>query len=231
MRNALILTAILTTAALSLTAAIAQPPEGPPPPPDRHPRGDLMEELKDMDEQDVRSLIETVRIVRLSQELGLTDEQTVLLVRQFNETKERVAEIQKERQRIAQELRELVESGGPEDEIEAKLDQVVAHDKEAVMARFDAFERISEGLSAVQKAKLYVFIGDFEKRMRSMVERARRLFREERFGEGGGFGRGGYGRGRGGFGRGGREGYEGRGGFGRGGRGRRGEEQEPPPEE
>lgn len=194
----------------------AQPSEGPPQS-SRAPRpaGPLMDELKRMSEDDVRALIETVRMVRLSQELGLNDEQTVLLVRQCNETKEETSKIQRERQEIAKELRELVTAGAPDSEIEKTLEHLIAKDKEAVMMRFDAFERAAAGLTPAQQAKLYVFMGDFEKRMRNLIEKAKAHFREQRSGEmremmreggprrGGGYG-GGYRRGEG---YGGREGW------------------------
>lgn len=207
----------------------AQPSEGPPQPP-RAPRpaGPLMDELKRMGEDDVRALIETVRMVRLSQELGLNDEQTVLLVRQYNETKEETSKIQMERQEIAKELRELVTAGAPDNEVEKTLDHLIAKDKEAVMMRFDAFERAAAGLTPTQKAKLYVFMGDFEKRMRNLIEKAKAQFREQRsddmremMREGGPRRGGGYG---GGYGRG--EGYGGQGGWRR-----MPEEQSPPPED
>lgn len=161
-----------------------------------------MNKLKRMDKDDIRELIDTVRMVRLSQELELNDEQTVLLVRQYNKVKEEAAAIRKERREIAKELRELVITGAPQEELEKTLDRLIAKDKEAAMMRFESFERAAAGLTPAQKAKLYLFMGDFEKRMRSLIEKAKAQFRERRGEEmresgprRGGYG-GGYGRGR-----------------------------------
>ena len=175
MRRAILVVAAVTAAAALAGVAVSQP--SAPPPPRERPAGPLMDELRKMNESDIRSLIETVRMVRLSQELGLTDEQTVVLVRQYNRAKDDAARIQKERQEIAKELRELVRDGAPENTIGERLDQLIAKDKEALMMRFDAFERVASELTPVQKAKLYVFMGDFEKRMRSLIEEAREQFR------------------------------------------------------
>ena len=126
--------AVAVVAALAMGGtAIAQPAVGPPPPPrPERAAGPLFDELNRMGEDDIRALVETVRMVRLSQELGLTDEQTVVLVRQYNETKELAGKLQKERQELARELRELVNTSAPEDALEKKLEQLVAKDKESL---------------------------------------------------------------------------------------------------
>ncbi len=181
MRHALLLSVALMAAVLLTPAAFAQPPDGPPRPP-RPPRpaGPLMEQLAGMGEADIRSLVETVRMVKLSRELGLTDEQTVVLVRQYNEAKDRGAKVQKERLELARELRELVGANAPDGDIEQKLKQLVAKDREALAMRLDAFEKAGAPLTPAQRAKLYLFLGDFDKRMRGLIETARKQFREQR---------------------------------------------------
>ncbi len=114
MKHVLLLAVALMAVVVLTPAAFAQPPDGPsrPPRPPR-PAGPLMEQLAGMGEADIRSLVETVRMVKLSRELGLTDEQTVVLVRQYNEAKESGAKLQKERMELARELRELVGAKAP----------------------------------------------------------------------------------------------------------------------
>ncbi|MEA3364651.1 MAG: hypothetical protein U9Q79_03335 [Candidatus Hydrogenedentes bacterium] len=181
MRPVMLLVIASVAIVLMGPVAVAQPPQAPPPGPRaERPAGPLMQELKRMDQEDVRGLIEMVRMIRLSQELGLNDEETVVLVRQYNAIKKEAGNVQKERQEIAKELRELVTTGAPDNDIEKTLDQLIAKDKEALMMRFDAFERAAAGLTPTQKAKLYVFMGDFEKRMRNLIEKAKAQFREQR---------------------------------------------------
>ena len=172
-------TAVMAAGLLAGTA-IAQPREAPAPRQSPRAGSAFMEELKHMGEDDVRTLVETVRMVRLSQELGLTDEQTVVLVRQYNEIKEETARMHKERQEHTRQLRELVAASASDDEIEAKLAELIEIDKRVQMMRFDVFERAAPALTATQKAKLYMFMGDFERHMRLMIERARERFREQR---------------------------------------------------
>ena len=181
MRHALLLVVAATASVLMTWSAAAQPPTAPPSPPRaEHAAKPLMDELKRMSEADIRSLVEMVRMVRLTQELGLTDEQAVVLVRQFSEVKEETGRIQRERQELGKALRELVNASAPEDQIQKKLDELVARDKESLMKRFDAFERASAGLTPAQRTKLYLFMGDFDKRMRTLIEKAREQFREQR---------------------------------------------------
>jgi transposase-like protein len=181
MKHVLLLAVALMAVVVLTPAAFAQPPDGPsrPPRPPR-PAGPLMEQLAGMGEADIRSLVETVRMVKLSRELGLTDEQTVVLVRQYNEAKESGAKLQKERMELARELRELVGAKAPDADIEQKLKQLVAKDRESVAMRLDAFEKAGAPLTPSQRAKLYLFLGDFDKRMRGLIETARKQFREQR---------------------------------------------------
>ena len=122
MKHVLLLAVALMAVVVLTPAAFAQPPDGPsrPPRPPR-PAGPLMEQLAGMGEADIRSLVETVRMVKLSRELGLTDEQTVVLVRQYNEAKESGAKLQKERMELARELRELVGAKAPDADLELDI--------------------------------------------------------------------------------------------------------------
>ena len=160
------------------TVALAQPLDGPPRPP--RVAGPFMEQLAGMGEADIRSLVETVRMVKLSRELGLTDEQTVVLVRQYNEARENGGRVQRERHELMRELRALVSANAPDGEIEQKLGQLIAKDREAHALRLDAFEKASVPLAPAQQARLYLFMGDFDKRMRTLIETARRQLREQR---------------------------------------------------
>lgn len=156
------------------------------------------------EQQELRELIETVKIARLSKELGLSDEQSVLLVRKYDETRRRFAQANQERQVILRELKEKVRSGKSDDDVQQSLDKLIAHDREAADARMKVYEEVGRDLTATQRAKLYVFINEFDNDMRRLVQRAREAegsrlmrFREMRGGfqqpgeaPGGEFGRG-----------------------------------------
>lgn len=148
-------------------------PAPPPTPESRRPAPGPPPADRAKEEQDLRALVETVKMARLTKELGLNDEQAVLLVRKYDEVRERLASLNRERQQLLRELREAVRAGKPEAEIERALDKLVAHDRKIAETRTKVYEEIGKDLTATQRAKLYVFMNDFENDMRRLVQRAR----------------------------------------------------------
>jgi hypothetical protein len=132
-----------------------------------------------------RNLLEEVLMARLTRELALNEEQTVLMVRHLAEFRDKMAGLRRERMVLARELRQAVREGKDEAAIGELLEAVVAHEEKAAVARreivdFDGFE-----LTTWQKAKLYLFIVDFEGDMRRLLKQAqeRRAGRAPRAGE------------------------------------------------
>lgn len=163
------------------SAAQAPPPPtpdipAPPTPPGMH-RGDGPFEgfrgMRDVEGQDAREVMETIMIVRLSRELELTDEQSVLLVRHVSEFKDRIREIKEERKETLRGLRQALKSGAEDHALQQKLDAVVQLDHAAVDLTRNMVEEAGRDLTVAQKAKLYVFLGDFEREMRHLVQRAK----------------------------------------------------------
>lgn len=156
------------------TVAAAQ---GPPPPPHHPPGGGPgmgRPAHDDWADRDVRELVGAVMMVRLSRRLGLDDEQTVLMMRRFDEFKEKEGRLKKERQEKMRALRAAVEGDAPAADVDAALEALEAHDRVLAQTKFELFEQAGAGLSAKQRAKLYVFMGEFENEMRSLVQQARR---------------------------------------------------------
>lgn len=149
------------------------PPPGPPGPPREGPRGPMGRGGFDqMDNQDVRELIETVKMVRLTKELGLTQEQTVVLVKQYNEYKERLERLSQRRQERLRDLKDAVHSDN-NDRIEAALKALITQDAEIAEMRRTAFNEVGKELTIKQKARLYVFLQEFDQDMRRLIQRAR----------------------------------------------------------
>ena len=157
------------------------------------------------DDQETREVIETVMMVRMSKELNLDDEQTVLLIRRIEGFKEKQQELKKKHQELAEELREAVKSDASDSAIRAKLDALINHDRTMTAAKFDLFDEVTQGLDDTQRAKMYVFMQDFEDHMRRLIHRAQQRGRGgmqqggppdgmQRGGppDGDGFGRGGF---------------------------------------
>lgn len=152
---------------------------GPPPPPP-HPGGG---------DEHSRELLQQVMVARLSQELELNDEQTVLLVRRFLDYKDSGRKLRRERNDLARDLRELVKQGEAKSaEIDEKLNALVAADQKVADAKRELYLALSKDLPPVKKAKLYAFMQQFESDLRRMADEVR--------GRRGGGPDGGFGRGR-----------------------------------
>jgi len=170
-----------------LVACLAYAQE-PPAQPEAKP--DAKAEAKPVPDEDVisdaelRDLVETVLTARLAKTLGLNDEQTVLLVRRLSEYKDKLGALRKERQAMAKTLKENLKSDKPDAEIQKNLDELVAKDDQIFEFRKNVYEKAGEGLTTAQRARLYVFLGDFESDMRQLVQKAR----EKAFRRGYGFG-------------------------------------------
>lgn len=175
-RACLSLTVVLLSA-----AALAQGPGGPVPgsPPEQMGpsqggmRRGWQGEAGPMGPE-ARELLEQVFVARLSRRLQLSDEQTVLMVRQYTEHRERMQALRQERTRIADRLRRLAEEHASETETMEVLGKLQEIDRDLALARFAIFEQMSAGLAPEQRANLYLFVGDFENELRRWVTQVHR---------------------------------------------------------
>jgi vacuolar-type H+-ATPase subunit I/STV1 len=131
-----------------------------------------------------KELLEQIMMARVTQEVGLNDEQTVLLLRRFNATRERMAQLRKERAAAIKELRELVNKDKENTEVEAKLQALMNIDERLASTRREAYDQVSAGLTPWQRAKLYIFTSEFESELRAVVQRARERLQQGRNGAG-----------------------------------------------
>jgi hypothetical protein len=122
---------------------------------------------------ETQKLMETVMAARIAKELGLNDEQTVLMTRRIAEYKEQAAELKKQRQEMAKKLKAALNAKEPDDKIEAALNELVAQDGKVAEFKKTIYLKASEGLSVTQRARLYVFVNEFENDMRRLIQRAR----------------------------------------------------------
>ncbi len=128
-----------------------------------------------------RELLEQAMTARISKELALSDEQTVLVVRSFAEIREETRQLRMKKTELTRELRGLLNNSQDEALIQAKLEGIMLIDADVVNMRLRAFEESSRDLTVWQRAKLYLFISEFEADLRKMLARAKehRLLREE----------------------------------------------------
>lgn len=175
--------------ALCVAPAFAQP-EGPPRPKDDAkaaadadgPRHDGPGGIAD---DELREMVSTILMVRVSRDLDLTDEQTVILVKHMQEMRDELSKLYEERDAAMKSLRELLGNEATTDEaIDAKLQELMGIEEKRGGAKRTAFEKLSAGLTSKQKGKLFVTLQDFEGQMRKMMSRAKDMGEEairERF--------------------------------------------------
>jgi hypothetical protein len=125
------------------------------------------------DDRNAREMVEIILAAKLAKELGLNDEQTVLMLRRVSEFRGQIAALRKDRQAKQKALKTSVQAGEPDDQIQAKLNDLVEQDVKLAEFRKTAYESACEGLSVPQRAKLYVFLNEFESDMRRLVQQAR----------------------------------------------------------
>lgn len=154
--------------------AAAQPPRGPEPGKPGRPgrdgwRGGAAPE--------VRALLEEVMMARLSRRLQLSDEETVLLVRQFSRYRERMRQMRQERRDLLRALEKKVKTGADDTQVLGALAALREHDQAMAGLQQKVFDEVAKHLRAEQQAKLYVFLGDFEEEVQRLIQQARERFR------------------------------------------------------
>lgn len=129
---------------------------------------------RDGQEQDVRELVEALRIVRLSQALGLTDEEAATVVRSLGKWKKDLQRLKYERARLERELRADLSSKAGEEMVAKKFEALIELDLSIAQSTRRLVQAAGKDLSPVQTAKFYLFLGDFDQELRRMINRAKR---------------------------------------------------------
>lgn len=165
-RNTLLAVLVLLTA---YVPAVAQPPEAlptetlqdaPPGPPPQ-----LVEENRDMMQQ--------VMVSRLTRDLGLNDEQSLLVMRRFGELGEQQRELRRKRMAVIQKLRPVLKRQQNEEALKQLMNELEGIKRESAASEQTlrkAFEDMN--LDIWQKAKVELFLNDFESQMRRIVQQA-----------------------------------------------------------
>ena len=119
-------------------------------------------------------MVETVMMAKLSTRLGLSDEQALKLVRSRSKFREDTQKLRKHRAEAAKALEAALKANPPDNaEVGAKLNALLTLDGKIASLQRQGFEAMGKNLSVVQRAKLYLFINEFENDMRQLINRAR----------------------------------------------------------
>jgi hypothetical protein len=122
--------------------------------------------------QDSRKLLEEVLMARLTKELALDEEQTVLMVRHLAEYREKMAALRRDRMQVVRALKQAVRESKDEAQIASLLEQLLGHDEKAALARRELLEPRGLELTTWQQARLALFVNDFEGDMRRLLKQA-----------------------------------------------------------
>ena len=121
-----------------------------------------------------RELLEQVFLARISRQLELTDEQTVLMVRRYAEHREQLQKSRERRNTLAANLRKRLEQDKDSPEVAELLQQLEQADRDIANARFAIYEQLAAELTPQQRASLYLLIADFEEELRGWVQQIQR---------------------------------------------------------
>lgn len=125
-------------------------------------------------DKNLRDMVETVMIAKLSTRLGLNDAQALNLVRSRTKFREDTQRLRKRRVEAAKALDDALKVSPPNKaDVNAKLKNLMALDDKIASLRRRGFEDAAKNLSVVQRAQLYLFINEFENDIRQLINRAR----------------------------------------------------------
>jgi len=118
-----------------------------------------------------KQLIETLRKVRLIEELKLTDEQSVKFFPKLNEIRENKEKFDQDRQILIEELIDIFEKEKKSsDQINAKLDKIFQLEEEFNKKETALKKEIRKILSPEQQVRFILFQLRFDKEMREMIQ-------------------------------------------------------------
>ncbi len=127
-----------------------------------------------------RQLIETLRKVRLIEELNLTDEQSIKFFPKLNEIREAKEDFNHNRKILIDELMDLLEKDKKSsDQINAKLDKLFKLEDDFNKKETALKKEIRKILNPEQQARLILFQLRFDQEMREMIRGVKEM-RQER---------------------------------------------------
>lgn len=129
----------------------------------------------------IRENINRLRLLRMTEELGLTEEQTAKIYPAASRIEKEKADIHRKMRQEIIDLRALMEEpSGREAELAEKV-KTIRELRSAVEQKDREFEALlEENLTSLQKAKYLLFTMEFYRSLAEKAERARRLSREKK---------------------------------------------------
>lgn len=139
----------------------------------------IEQEAKDLSvkypqDSDIIALVERIMMVRLSQTLGLTVEETQDLGSRVEKCRSQVYNLKWLRADLRSSLRQSIDAGD-EEATRQTLDKLLKLEVTIAQLIDQMIRDSEEELTLDQSAKFYLFIEDFEEELSQMVQKAREL--------------------------------------------------------
>jgi len=127
-------------------------------------RQERMERLKD-----TRDMIEDLRIVRLTKELNLTDQQLAKFLPKMREIEASRREYHQKRMGLIKDMEDLLGRKASEKDLQAKLSEMDKLETDFLSTERETRKTLINQLSVEQQARLVVFQENFERDMRELI--------------------------------------------------------------
>jgi hypothetical protein len=142
----------------------------------RRPPDEFIDRFRN--EDNIRELIQVVRVWRMSREMDLSEEQALKLLMVSDKHRKTVGEMREQQQQVIDKLHEALDEENGGSEIETLIAKVDEIDGQLAHVERDHRQKLLEGLSLEQKAKFYVFRPQFERDVRHTIRRIMERRRE-----------------------------------------------------
>jgi hypothetical protein len=121
---------------------------------------------------DVIRLVDALLMVRLTQALDLSQQQSIKLSAHVGAHKDQLHQLKWQIGARRAALRESIETGDADDEIQQQLDDLLIQEQAVARLVSDIVSGAGQDVSVEQSVRLYLFLGDFEQYIVGLLERA-----------------------------------------------------------
>lgn len=143
-------------------------------------RKHVRDRLAGKDREEIRDLIDSLRIVKMTEALDLSEEQAIKVFTKMGQVEKEKKDLQKKMKESIQGLRGLIDSEASEEEIKKSIENI-KNLRTSIKDQDEVLVKHLEGvLSVEQQAKCILFMEEFPKHIRKMVEGVRDLRGKER---------------------------------------------------
>lgn len=124
--------------------------------------------------EEVRKKIEAIRVWRMTEALKLDEKTAAKFMPIISSIEQRRAELMQEQMQAMRELRQGLASGRPDEKrLKAALEKIERNYRDIMKLREKEIEAAKDYLSIEQQARFLVFQHEFQREMRSIINRAR----------------------------------------------------------